>query len=102
MQSIQNYLDLVKEQDRTREAIALLKNSTADSSSFSKLTSEFSKITDLISELDSDQSNASLLIKGNYGTFEKLERTSAILDEQIRQNFLTQFGIEGISFSSLD
>jgi hypothetical protein len=30
IQAIQSYLDLVKEQDRTREAILLLKNATKD------------------------------------------------------------------------
>jgi len=102
LQSIQNYLDLVKEQDKTREAIALLKNSTSDPSSYAALTKDFSKITSLIEELDADQSNASLHIKGNFGTFEKLQKTASVFDEQIRQNFLVQYGIDGISFSSIE
>jgi hypothetical protein len=82
MNTIQNYLDLVKEQDRTREAIALLQKATTDPSVFANLTSEFSKLKQLVSELDSDQSNVGLRLENQHGTIEKLEQVAEILNHQ--------------------
>lgn len=73
---IQNYLDLVKEQDRTREAIALLESATSNPSNFSELTKSFDKISQLVSELDEGQSNFALKLTNRHGTLEKLEKTS--------------------------
>jgi len=53
MMQIQKYIDLVKEQDRTREAILLLKR-TAAGENFDKLTKDFNNIFSLIKELDSE------------------------------------------------
>jgi hypothetical protein len=53
MLQIQKYLDLVKEQDRTREAILLLKR-TAAGDNVNKLTKDFNSIFSLIKELDSE------------------------------------------------
>lgn len=60
LNTIQNYLDLLKEQDRTREAIFLLQKATADPAVFANLTSEFGKMKQLLAELDSEQSDVSL------------------------------------------
>lgn len=53
MVQIQKYIDLIKEQDRTREAILLLKR-TAAGENFDKLTKDFNNIFRLIKELDSE------------------------------------------------
>jgi hypothetical protein len=74
---------LIKQQDRTREAILLLKRSSnGDPASFNTLTSNFKTIFDLINELNSDQSNYDIKIK-ELGTFEKLKKSSAYIDEKI-------------------
>jgi len=102
MRTIQNYLDLVKDQDRTREAVRMLEQATSDPALFSSLTSDFSKLFSLVEELDKDQSNHDLKLAGTYGTLEKLEKTSAIIDEQISHTFLHKHGIDGITFGSME
>ena len=54
MQKIDNYLDLVKEQDRTREAISLIKSCTTDADKFRSLTDSFDQFSALLKELDKD------------------------------------------------
>lgn len=55
MLTIQKYFDLVKEKERTQEAINLLKRSTSgDGQSFAALTSSFNTIFELLEELDSE------------------------------------------------
>lgn len=60
LNTVQNYLDLLKEQDRTREAIFLLQKATQDPAVFANLTSEFGKMQQLLAELDSEQSDVKL------------------------------------------
>jgi|TARA_B110000285_G_scaffold96431_1_gene110039 hypothetical protein len=58
MLTLRKYFDMMKEKDRTTEAINLLKRSTnGDGQSFSALTSSFNTLFELIEELDKDQSN---------------------------------------------
>lgn len=102
MLTIRKYFDMIKEKDRTQEAINLLKRSTSgDSQSFAALTSSFNNIFELLEELDSDQSNYDLKI-GEMGTFEKLKKSSAYIDEKISQSFMTRFGFEGITFENME
>jgi hypothetical protein len=101
MVSIQKYLDLVKEQDRTREAILLLKR-TAMGDNFSRLTASFDSIFDMIKELDSNQSNHDLKMGDSYGTFEKLKKTSAYIDNAISDSFLSRFGFDGVTFANME
>lgn len=54
MQKIEQYLDLMKEQDRTREAIALLQSSTSEAGKFRSLTESFDQFFGLLKELDQD------------------------------------------------
>ena len=75
--TLNKYRDLIKEQDRTREAIVLLQTATSNPAVFNNLTSDMSKIFGLLKELDQDQSDFTLHLKGKYGTFEKLEKTTA-------------------------
>ena len=83
----------MKEQDRTREAIALLKSSTSDASKFRSLTESFDQFFGLLKELDQDQSVADLRLGQRHGTFEKLKKTTAYIDELIENAFLTRFGV---------
>ena len=36
------------------------------------------------------------------GTFEKLKKSSAYIDEKISQSFMTRFGFEGITFENME
>lgn len=54
VQSLKKYTDLIKEQDRTREAIALLNKSVEDPKLFEQLTSEFTNFEKLIAELENN------------------------------------------------
>lgn len=93
----------MKEQDRTREAIALLKQSTNGSpETFKALTDNIHTFTELINELDSNQPFTELKTKSALGTFDKLQKTTAYLDSQIEHSFLTRFGIAGINYSNLE
>lgn len=102
MQKIDNYLDLVKEQDRTREAISLIKSCTTDADKFRSLTDSFDQFSALLKELDKDQSNAEVRLGDGIGTFEKLKATTAYIDETIENAFLTRFGIRGINYANLE
>ena len=53
-------------------------------------------------ELDQDQSNAELRIGNRFGTFEKLKKTTAYIDQLIENAFLTRFGIKGINYANLE
>jgi hypothetical protein len=101
MLTIQKYLDLIKEQDRTREAIHLLKR-TAGGENFEDLTKSFESIFRLIKDLDADQSNYDLKISDTYGTFDKLKKTTAFIDEAISHSFLDRFGFEGVNFANME
>lgn len=102
MLTIKKYFDMVKEKDRTQEAISLLKRSTnGDAQSFAALTSNFNTIFELLEELDQDQSNYDLKI-GEMGTFEKLKKSSAYIDEKISQSFMMRFGFDGITFENME
>lgn len=66
------------------------------------MTKDFDTIFNLIKELDSDQANWDVKMSDTYGTFEKLKKTTAVLDQAIEDSFLKRFGIEGVSFSNLE
>lgn len=57
---ITKYLDLMKAQDKTREAISLLESSTDSHEVFSRLTCDLSVFMQLVEELDGDHSIADL------------------------------------------
>lgn len=79
----------------------MLKRSAAGEN-FEKLTKDFNSIFDLIKELDSEQSNIELKISGKHGTLEKLEKTTAVIDNAISDSFLTRFGFSGITFQNME
>jgi len=82
MAAIERYLDLVKEQDRTREAIRLLEESTTDPKQFQDLTRNFQTFKDLVEELDSDQSDRRLpSVPEHSATITKLNKTSLYIDQ---------------------
>lgn len=99
---IQKYLDLIKEQDRTREAINFLKQSVEIPEHYQKLTSNFDTLFALVKELDSEQTNQSILLAEKHGTIEKMKKVSGILNEHIEQAFLKQYGIRGIQFHNME
>ena len=73
------------EQDRTAEAIELLKESTSDPQLFRDLTGNFQTFKDLVEKLGKDQSVLDVKDFANFGTIEKFQKTSLYLDEQIKQ-----------------
>lgn len=52
-----------KEQERTREAIALLEKSTTNPTTFKALTDSFDTFNELLTELDSDVPFSELKLK---------------------------------------
>jgi len=55
-----------------------------------------------MNEFDLGSSNYDLHINGQYGTFEKLKKTSAMMDESITNSFLRVYGIDGIKFGNME
>ena len=55
-----------------------------------------------MAELDQDQSNLDLKLAERHGTFEKLDKTSKVLNEQIRLAFLRSYGVDGIEFGKIE
>ena len=43
-----------------------------------------------------------MTIDGTVGTFEKLKKTSAVMDESITNAFIRAYGIDGINFSNME
>jgi hypothetical protein len=74
----------------------MLEKSTSVPDLFNSLTNEMSTLKQLIQELDSDVVSNEFKITGRHGTFEKLEKTSMILNDQIRLKFLRNYHIDGI------
>lgn len=56
----------------------------------------------MIDELDSGNSHYNMLIDGKFGTFEKLKKTSAAINQQMTSSFLNIYGIDGITFANLE
>ena len=73
---------MLKEQDRTREAIKLLEESTTDPKQFRDLTRNFQTFKDLVEELDSDHSDHGIpRVADHSANVGKLEKTSLYIDQ---------------------
>jgi hypothetical protein len=93
----------MKEQERTREAIALIQSSSTNPEQFRALTDNLNTLNDLVAELDSNQSNASILLASKrMGTLDKLKKTANYMNDVIEQSFLTRFGIAGIDYQNIE
>lgn len=55
LKMIESYKSLIKDQDRTREAMQLLQRATDDPAVFSRLTKDFKQVFSLVEELDNNQ-----------------------------------------------
>jgi len=98
---IEGYKGLIKDQDRTREAILLLERATEDPAVFARLTKDFKQVFSLVEELDSNQ-YSEMKFMDSLGSIEKLKKTSAFIDESIRGSFLRLYGIDGINFANME
>lgn len=99
---INNYKDLVKDQEKTREAIRMLETSTEDPMVFEQLTKDFTQLFKMINEFDEGNSNFDLHMNGSVGSFEKLKKTSTMMDQQITNMFLKIYGIDRIRFANME
>ena len=73
---IEQYQKMITDQEKTQQAISLLKDSIQDESVFRNLTKDFSQLKSLIEELDISASD--------HGTLNKMESISEILNSRIR------------------
>ena len=59
----------------------MLEKASMDPKVFNKLTESFQTIFKLVDELHHEQSNSDLRFKNEVGTFDKLRKTHAFIDE---------------------
>jgi hypothetical protein len=64
LKMMNNYMDLIKDQEKTREAIRMLEASTEDPAVFAQLTKDFTQLFNLIKEFEEGNSNFDMHFDG--------------------------------------
>ena len=93
---IEHYQNLRQELNKTRDLIDLISN--ADSTTRTNMTSSFQELFSLLKQVDS----ISELSPATLPVFEKLQKTSFVLNERVRMMVKESYGFEGIMFDNIE
>lgn len=102
MKQADDYVQLMRDHHKTKEAIDLLQKASFDPVEFRRLTENSNKIFDLVDELDAGQTNYDLKISNKWGTLDKLRKTTAVVDDTIGSQFSSLYGVDGIGLSTIE